>query len=104
MPGNIKKEDIEHLAKLARIDLTGAEEKKLLKDAEAILGYFEELKQADTDGMPPSAGFRSGATDMVNRTDEDGINQELIQKGIESFPESEKGCLKVPGVMKNSDE
>ena len=104
MPGNIKKEDIEYLAKLARIDLAEEEGKKLLKDAEAILGYFEELKQADTGDISPSAGWRSGATDMTNKTDKDEVNQELIQKGIESFPESEKGCLKVPGVMKNSDE
>jgi aspartyl-tRNA(Asn)/glutamyl-tRNA(Gln) amidotransferase subunit C len=100
MSGSIKKEDIEHLAKLARIDLTGAEEGKLLHDAEAILGYFEELKGADTDGISPMAGAAMAA----NITDRDEANNELIQKGIESFPESERGYLKVPGVMKNSDE
>lgn len=100
MSGNIRKEDIEHLAELARIDLAAAEENRILKDAEAILGYFEELNQVDTDGIPPMAG----ATELINITDEDAVNPEFIQKGIESFPESEKGCLKVPGVMKNSDE
>ncbi|MFA4999361.1 MAG: Asp-tRNA(Asn)/Glu-tRNA(Gln) amidotransferase subunit GatC [Parcubacteria group bacterium] len=90
--------NIERLAKLARISIQG-KEKKLLKDAEAILGYFEELKQVDTENISPM----TGATEIVNVTDEDEVNKELIQKGIESFPETEKGCLKVPGVMANTE-
>jgi len=92
----INKEDIQRLAELARIDLQGKEE-KLLIDAEKILGYFEELTQVDTDGISPMAG----ATNMVNITDADNVSEELIQKGIESFPESVSGCLKVPGVMRD---
>jgi len=92
----INKEDIQRLAELSRIDLQGKEE-KLLIDAEKILGYFEELTQVDTDGISPMAG----ATNMVNIASADDVNEELVQKGIESFPESVKGCLKVPGVMRD---
>ena len=92
----IKKEDIQYIAELARINLQG-EEDRLLKDAEAIFSYFEELTQVDTDGISPMAG----ATNMVNIASADDVNEELVQKGIESFPESVKGCLKVPGVMRD---
>ena len=100
MLGSIEKKDIKHLADLARIDLKPEEEEKLLKDAEAILVYFEELGEVNTDDVSGMAG----ATDIVNATGGDEVATELIQKGIESFPESEKNCLKVPGVMKSRDE
>jgi aspartyl-tRNA(Asn)/glutamyl-tRNA(Gln) amidotransferase subunit C len=100
MGDKIEKEDINRFAKLARISLTESEEKELVKDARAILVYFEEISQADTAGISPMAG----ATDITNATGKDDIDKELIQKGIESFPESKKNCLKVPGVMKNTDE
>jgi aspartyl-tRNA(Asn)/glutamyl-tRNA(Gln) amidotransferase subunit C len=92
---DIKKEDIEHLSVLSRIDLEGKED-ELLKDADAILGYFEELKQVNTDDIAPMAG----ATDMTNRSEADEVDEELKGKGIESFPEAEQGYLKVPGVRK----
>jgi len=92
----INKEDIQRLAELARVDLQGKEE-KLLIDAKEILGYFEELAQVDTDGITPI----TGATNMTNIASADDINEEIIRKGIESFPESVKGCLKVPGVMRD---
>ena len=92
----IKKEDIQYIAELARINLQG-EEDRLLKDAEAIFSYFEELAQVDTDGVSAMAG----ATNMMNIADEDKVAEDLIQKGIESFPESINGCLKVPGVMRD---
>jgi len=92
----IKKEDIQYIAELARINLQG-EEDKLLKDAEAIFSYFEELTQVNTDGVSAMAG----TTNMINIADEDSVSKEFIQKGIESFPESVNGCLRVPGVMRD---
>ncbi|MCK9497297.1 MAG: Asp-tRNA(Asn)/Glu-tRNA(Gln) amidotransferase subunit GatC [Candidatus Colwellbacteria bacterium] len=95
---DIKKEDIERLAQLARIDIEG-KEAGLVKDAENILEYFEQLKDVNTDNISPM----SGASDMVNQAEADDIDKGLLQKGIESFPETKDGYLKVPGVMKNND-
>ena len=100
MAGNIDKKDVEHLAELARINLSEKEKEKLVKDAGAILVYFEELSRVDTSSVEGMAG----ATDTLNNTASDDIDQTLIQKGIESFPESENNCLKVPGVINNTDE
>lgn len=93
-----KKEDIERLAQLARIDIEG-KETGLVKDAENILEYFEQLKDVNTDNISPM----SGASDMVNQAEADDIDRDFLQKGIESFPETKDGYLKVPGVMKNND-
>lgn len=99
MSSDINKEDIIRLAKLARIDLQGQED-SILKDALRILKYFEELKGVNTDGVLAI----NNAIDMVNITDNDDINQELLQKGIKHFPEIAGGCLKVPGVMHNGQK
>ncbi len=97
MSDNIKENDIIRLAKLARVDLRGQEE-KILKDAERILAYFEELKEVDISGVSAI----TGATDMVNIASDDNVRQELIKKGVNHFPELENGCLKVPGVMNDT--
>jgi aspartyl-tRNA(Asn)/glutamyl-tRNA(Gln) amidotransferase subunit C len=98
MPMDIRKEDIERLARLARIDIQGKEE-ELVKDALNILEYFEQLKDIRTDNISPM----SGATDMVNCADSDDVDKTFLQKGVESFPESKEGYLRVPGVMKGDN-
>ena len=42
----ISKEEVEHIAKLARLELTGKEVEKMQKDLSAILDYFDLLKKA----------------------------------------------------------
>ena len=44
MSQTIGKHELEHLAKLARIELDPKEEEKLLKDLTALLDYFKELQ------------------------------------------------------------
>jgi aspartyl-tRNA(Asn)/glutamyl-tRNA(Gln) amidotransferase subunit C len=100
MPGNIDKKSVEHLADLARINLSEDEKERLVKDATSILVYFEELSQADTSNVEGIAG----ATDTMNVVSLDKIDQNIAHKGIESFPESKNNCLKVPGVINNTDE
>ena len=42
----ISKEEVEHIAKLARLELTGKEVEKMQKDLSDILDYFDLLKKA----------------------------------------------------------
>ena len=44
MAAQLSKHELEHLAKLARIELDPKEEEKLLKDLGSILDYFKELQ------------------------------------------------------------
>lgn len=47
----ISKKDIEHIALLARIKLTGREEDKLTEDLGGILEYINKLKEVDTNSI-----------------------------------------------------
>jgi aspartyl/glutamyl-tRNA(Asn/Gln) amidotransferase C subunit len=94
----IKKEEIEHLAKLARIGLTKKEKEKFQKDLSLILDYFKLLEEIDTENVlatshPISikAPFRK---DEFLKPD-----PKNIQKLIEMAPQKEKGYLKVKSIL-----
>ena len=46
---------VRHIAKLARLTLTEAEEKKYAKELSAILNYIDKLKEVDTSKVEPTA-------------------------------------------------
>ncbi|HUC02112.1 MAG TPA: Asp-tRNA(Asn)/Glu-tRNA(Gln) amidotransferase subunit GatC [Candidatus Paceibacterota bacterium] len=100
MSSSINKKELERLAKLARIELDPAEEEKLLKDLGNILDHFKELQALDTANVPPMAG----GTDLTNVFREDGEDHggpESTNRGagVDAFPESKDGYLKVPPVF-----
>jgi len=105
MSSAITKHELEHLAKLARIELDPHEEEKLLKDLSNILEYFKELQALDTSAVAPM----TGGTDLRNVFREDGSGENAAEDdgtentnrgaGVEAFPESKKGFLKIPPVF-----
>jgi aspartyl-tRNA(Asn)/glutamyl-tRNA(Gln) amidotransferase subunit C len=100
MASEITKKELEHLAKLSRIELDPKEEEKLLKDLSNILDYFKELQQLDTSAVAPM----TGGTDIKNNFREDGEDNGVSEStnkgaGVEAFPEEKNGFLKVPPVF-----
>ena len=70
--------DTAHIAKLARLELTKEEMKKMEKDLSCILEYFEMLNEIDVSKTDP--GFH--ALDIKNIMREDKIEAgSLEQKG-----------------------
>ena len=96
MASPINKTSLAHLAKLARIELDPKEEEKLLADLTKILDYFKDLEALDTSNVRPM----TGGTDLRNifREDTERENTDCGQ-GVELFPETKKGFLKVPPVF-----
>jgi aspartyl-tRNA(Asn)/glutamyl-tRNA(Gln) amidotransferase subunit C len=100
MSSAIGKKELEHLAKLARLEIDPNEEEKLIKDLGAILEHFNELQGLPTDTIPPM----TGGTDLINIFREDGEEnggRESTNRGagVEAFPESQDGYVKVPPVF-----
>jgi len=98
MDKSLDKGKLERLAELARIGLSEGSEEKLLRDAEGILSYFDELNQVDTDGIEPM----TGGTDMKNAARDDERSDDLLRDGVEEFPVSRDGLLEVPKIMKET--
>jgi len=92
----ISKEELRHLAELARIELDPKEEDKLLRDLGNILDHFKELQAVDTQNVPPM----TGGTDLRNVFRSDNERENTNQgAGAEAFPDRENGFLKVPPVF-----
>ncbi len=96
MPSPINKKTLEHLAELARIELSAHEEEKFLKELESVLGYFEELKTVDTSSVSPLAGGTSEVNAMREDAERENTNS---GKGKQDFPDDINGFLKVPPVF-----
>ena len=92
----ITKHTLDHLAKLARIELGEKEEEKLLADLQKIVEYFSELQSLDTSGIAPM----SGGTTLENSFREDTERENTQQgKGTDAFPKTQGGYLKIPPVF-----
>jgi len=93
---SITKRDLEHLAKLARIELDPKEEEKLLADLTNILDHFKELQGVATENVTPMAG----GTDLKNVFREDTERENTNRgEGVDAFPEKHDGFLKIPPVF-----
>jgi aspartyl-tRNA(Asn)/glutamyl-tRNA(Gln) amidotransferase subunit C len=100
MSSSIDKKELEHLAALARLELDPKEEEKLIHDLGAILNHFKELQALDTASVEPM----TGGTDLKNVFREDltengGTENTNRGAGVEAFPESQDGFLKIPPVF-----
>lgn len=97
----ISKEQVKHIAKLARISLTGQEIEKFQKELSSILDYVEKLKEVDVSkvqahfSLVPEATFKKGMReDTVKKQD-----IETVKKLIEAAPERKQGHIKVKAVL-----
>ncbi len=95
MASPINKETLEHLAKLARIELDTREEEKFLKDLGEILGYFEDLKSVgeETASAVPESQLKNAFRE------DDEPQGTLRGAGTDAFPDKKDGFLKVPPVF-----
>lgn len=96
MSSPINKKTLEHLASLARIELTEKEEDKFLKELEIILTHFEELKLLDTSNVLPMSGGTINKN--VFREDEERENTNSGQ-GKDAFPDNKDDFLKIPKIF-----
>jgi len=52
----INKQQVEHMASLAKLELSDAEKAKYAKEFTAILDYIDQLSEIDVEGVEPVIG------------------------------------------------
>jgi len=96
---NLSKDEIQHIAKLARLELSDAELEKYGGQLSAILNYIDQLKEVDTAGVEPTAQV----TGLENVLREDVIRDwdgKEIEEALADSPEREDRFIKVKRVIK----
>ncbi|MDQ1284244.1 MAG: aspartyl-tRNA(Asn)/glutamyl-tRNA(Gln) amidotransferase subunit [Patescibacteria group bacterium] len=92
----ISKDEVKHIAALARIGLDEKEIEKFSTDLSSILDWIEQLKEADIENVEPI----SHITGMENITREDKAEDFENKDGIKKmFPEEKDGYDKVKSVL-----
>jgi aspartyl-tRNA(Asn)/glutamyl-tRNA(Gln) amidotransferase subunit C len=92
----LSREEVLHIARLARLGLTEAEVARLGEQLSNILENFEILRQVDTGNVPPTA--QSVALQNVMRDDE--VAPSLPPGDIlANAPRKEGDCFRVRAVL-----
>jgi aspartyl-tRNA(Asn)/glutamyl-tRNA(Gln) amidotransferase subunit C len=88
--------DVEHVAKLARLDLTEQEKHRFTDQLNAILKYADKLTELDTDGIEPT----SHAMEIINVVRDDvTVASTPIEKVLLNAPDEDEDQFKVPAVI-----
>ena len=89
--------EVERIAGLARIKITGKEKEKLKGDLSRILDYVAKLNEIDTKSVEPL----SQITGLVNSVRQDEFRGEVGDKSllISQAPEKENNLVKVRAVL-----
>jgi aspartyl-tRNA(Asn)/glutamyl-tRNA(Gln) amidotransferase subunit C len=91
----ISKEEVKHIAKLARLELTEKEIEKLQKDMSAILDYFNLLKKA-----PKPENAEEIYKDLSSvRKDEVISSYNIKDELIGSAPDKKDDYIKVKAIL-----
>jgi aspartyl-tRNA(Asn)/glutamyl-tRNA(Gln) amidotransferase subunit C len=92
----ISLEEVEHVARLARLYLHEAETRRLTEQLNAILIYMEQLNEVPTTNVEPT----SHILDLVNVFRDDHVRQTLsAAEALANAPESTHRYFVVPRIV-----
>ena len=91
----ISAEEVKHVAKLARLELTDNEVEKYSKQLGDILKYVEQMNEVDTTGIEPMPH----AIPVYNVMREDVVKYEQTKEELmANAPYEEDGFFRVPKI------
>lgn len=94
----LSKDEIQHIAKLARLELSDEELEKYGGQLSAVLNYIDQLKEVDVSGVEPTARV----TGLENVLRDDKIknwDEREIEAALKDAPEREGRFIKVKRVI-----
>jgi aspartyl-tRNA(Asn)/glutamyl-tRNA(Gln) amidotransferase subunit C len=97
MMSKVTKEQVEHIAGLARLSLSDEEADTYTRNLEKMLEYVGQLDELNIEGVEPT----THVLDIQNVMREDETEQSLSQKeALKNAPETKNGQILVPPVLK----
>lgn len=92
----VSREDVEYVAKLARIELTEDERDTLTSQLSSILGHIEKLNELDIEGVEPTFHV----LDVTNVFREDEVRPSLpTEETLKNAPARDGDFFKVPKIL-----
>lgn len=93
------RDQVLHVAALARLELDADEIERLIRDLGRILEYVEQLRDLDTEGVPPAAESSTASAPLRSDVLEPGIPHDVA---LGEAPRTAAGGFAVPAFVEES--
>ena len=88
--------DVEHVARLARLELGTEDKERMRRELNSILAYIDKLRALDTEGVEPT----SHAVPMTNIMREDVVRPSFPQPDmLANAPDRSGDFFRVPKII-----
>jgi aspartyl-tRNA(Asn)/glutamyl-tRNA(Gln) amidotransferase subunit C len=95
----LSKDEVRHVAVLARLGLEPGEEEFYAEQLSGILGHIERLQELDTENIPPTAQV----VEIASRLREDEPRPCLTQEeALANAPAPVDGFFRVPSIQEEA--
>ncbi len=92
----ITRKEVEHVARLARLELSEDEKARMTDQLDAILGYFDSLSRLDTSEVEPM----TTVIPMVSVMRDDEVRPSLpLEQALAGAPDLEDEFFRVPRII-----
>ena len=92
----ITREEVEHVAQLARLHLKEDELQQMTKQLDDILSYVDKLEELETEGVPATTHAFSISNAFRNDVVKDSMSQE---KALENCADHNNEAFTVPRII-----
>ena len=89
-------EEVQHIANLARLELGEDELNRYREQLSAILAYFQQLEQLDTETIPPTTSVSAGQATLREDRTHPGL---ALDDLLRNAPANEERLFRVPPVF-----
>ena len=89
-------QEVEHIAQLARLELTDEEKHRYREQLSAILDHVARLQELDTASIPPTSSVFGGKSRLRPDQSRPGLAAETLLKNA---PDTAQGQFKIPPVF-----
>jgi aspartyl-tRNA(Asn)/glutamyl-tRNA(Gln) amidotransferase subunit C len=94
----LSREQVEHIAKLARLDLTEEELEKYGSQLSDVLSYIDQLQEVDVSDTEPTAQV-TGLENVLREDVAEDWNEQEKKAALSEAPELEDNQYKVKRVL-----
>ncbi|HEY8815250.1 MAG TPA: Asp-tRNA(Asn)/Glu-tRNA(Gln) amidotransferase subunit GatC [Candidatus Dormibacteraeota bacterium] len=96
---SLTRDQVRHVAMLARLALEPGDEEFYAEQLSGILGHIDRLQQVDTDDIPPTAQV----VEIVNQLREDEPRPGLTQAQVlANAPAAQDSFFRVPSIQEEA--
>ncbi len=93
---SLTREEVDHIAELARLDLSEAEKARFREQLSDILDYAARLQALDTSHIPPTSTVLAQRSPLRKDIPQPGLN---IDEAFSNAPRAEQKQFRVPPVL-----